>query len=269
MKFLNCPKIILLSGTPGTGKSTIGRIIAENLNCSVFNLGEFIIKHGLYENEESNTAVKNINEETADIECVLELFRIYLNKNEVLYDVNDETKLKPIIVDSHYADIILDGIRVFNQNPEFYLEKLELNSDNSAKIHCILEYTNEKNIYGIILRCDPSELEIRLNKRDYTRDKIQENIQAEILGESTSNMLEVLAKENIYEIDTSVYGESKSCEIIKKILLNPDKNREAFGYGTINWIRNLAKEGRLNEYFKNKLGLKRIVTDFQDVDKLD
>ena len=56
---------------------------------------------------------------------------------------------------------------------------------------------------AFIMRCDPTILEKRLAERGYSTDKVLENVQAEILNEGTVNMVEVVNKNLVFEVDTS------------------------------------------------------------------
>ena len=66
------------------------------------------------------------------------------------------------MVDSHYADIIIDGFTEFE--------------DNLNHI-CVKKYRQIENIIGIVCRCHPIVLRDCLSKRNYSSSKITENIQ--------------------------------------------------------------------------------------------
>lgn len=48
-------KIIALTGTPGTGKTTLGKMLAEDLEFELVNLNELIEKKGIYESDSEGT----------------------------------------------------------------------------------------------------------------------------------------------------------------------------------------------------------------------
>jgi len=55
--------------------------------------------------------------------------------------------------------------------------------------------------YCIVLRCNPEKLRERLSKRDYAKQKIEENVESEILDVLLSES--VRTQVNIIEIDTT------------------------------------------------------------------
>ncbi|MHA1764883.1 MAG: adenylate kinase family protein [Promethearchaeota archaeon] len=110
---------------------------------------------------------------------------------------------KPTILESHYSDII-----------------------NSS---CEL---------AIILRCHPEVLENRLQSRGYSIDKIRENLHAELLGDSTSHMLErddLVKKGTIFEIDTSDISVEETANKILEIIQKP-RNFQNLKAGWLSWL---------------------------------
>jgi adenylate kinase len=70
--------------------------------------------------------------------------------------------------------------------------------------------------HTIVLRCNPGILRSRLEiSRNYTADKIKENIQAEIMDECFLNLTQLYSIERITEIDTTNISPS---EIVEKII---------------------------------------------------
>lgn len=80
----------------------------------------------------------------------------------------------------------------------------------------------------IVLRCRPDVLKSRLSERDYSEQKIDENVQAEILDLILSETVE--KQENILEIDTT---ERKPEDVAQEIQDKIKKNET--GYGSIDW----------------------------------
>ena len=247
-----CPKLILLSGTPGTGKTSVSKILKGNSDYSVFHLGNFIIENNLYTEENDGRDAKIIDTNKSAIEASIFIINNYFSMQE-----NENY----IIIDSHYSDIIIDGMKELLENIDIYKEKVDiLNSSNYSIIKsCLENYSNGKNVFGIVLRCSPEKLEKRLNERKYKSEKIMENIQAEILAESIENMLEVITNNCIYEIDTSNYNINDTASILKSIFTDEKKMKEEFALGKINWLGQLNKNGLLNKYFPEGIG------DIQDI----
>lgn len=251
------PKIILLSGTPGTGKTVISNLLLQKFNWQVFSLGNFVIDQNLYEKEDVERDTKVIDDEKASIEGFIEVLKITCSSSK-------RTDGNLIVVDSHYADIIIDGIDEIIENFENYLDRISKFMERQT-CESYLEYFSQRNgIIGVILRCAPKILEKRLSKRDYKSEKVMENIQAEILSESTTNMLDVLGQNKIYEIDTTEISPDETSEIIYEIALNNENYLDNYRVGKINWMEKLANSGELDKYFGKNYGLKKEI-DYDDI----
>ncbi len=141
---------IIITGTPGVGKTTIGKIFAE--------------KHGLK----------------------------YININKVAFDnnlVNKEGEIK-------------------NMKKLEELLKKEDNCVIEGHLACEMKLGDEI----VVLRCDPIILKERLKKRNYNKNKLLDNLEAECL-----DYCEVLSLENykkVHQID----GTNKKIDEIIKIL---------------------------------------------------
>ena len=181
-------KLYFLSGTPGTGKTTVAKKL-KNRNFFIISLGDLVIQYNLYCDEDKKRDTKIIDEE-----------RINTFLSKYLVDNNISN---PIIIESHYADII--------------------------ELPCEL---------AIILRCHPQILEKRLQSRDYSPEKIRENIQAELLGDSTSYMLEkeeLVEKGVIFEIDSSDLTIEETANKIVEIIQKPEYFQELKA-GWLSWL---------------------------------
>ena len=238
-----CPHVILLSGTPGTGKSTIANALSHYDGWNVFALGEYVLSHGLILQDSDDRDAKLIDTDNVSRKAALEIITKFYES-------------KYVIVDSHYADIILDGFSSLeHQNHE-----------------CEKFYNGGNNISGIVCRCHPKILQTRLVEREYSDSKIMENLQAEILSESTQNLLEVLPLEQVFELDTSKSSVSSITEAIyshyMKVLHSEKKSNQLHSVGDIDWIYILNEEGILDTYFKKDFGVKTVLQleDLEDGD---
>ncbi|MCF2142580.1 MAG: adenylate kinase family protein [Candidatus Heimdallarchaeota archaeon] len=158
-------QIILLSGTPGVGKTTVADSLHQR-GFQVLSLNDFIISNGLYFGFDYIRESVIIDEEIVQIK-LLNLF---------------STISGYLIIESHAAEIV---------PPEF--------------VHFV-----------IILRCAPNILRARLEQfRKYSKAKINENIQAEIMEECLIAAQEIYPAEKIIQIDSSF---SSPDEIAEKII---------------------------------------------------
>jgi len=69
--------------------------------------------------------------------------------------------------------------------------------------------------HAIVLRCNPAVLRLRLqNNRNYSKEKIEENVQAEIMDECLLNLNQFYPFDKITEIDTTNISPKKIAEKI-------------------------------------------------------
>lgn len=112
------------------------------------------------------------------------------------------------------------------------VDKIKENTEEDLIIfegHLAQDYPNADTV--IVLRCNPEILKARLNTRDWTDEKIAENVSAEILGVCTSESYETYG-DNVQEIETDSMGiEELSDEIIKII-----RNEAIYPLGQIDYL---------------------------------
>lgn len=163
---------ITVTGTPGTGKTSITEKLGDLLDYKVVHLNEFYEEHDIGEKD-------NYGEKTIDTEKMAETLDKKLDKD------------KNIIIEGHLSH--------------------HIESD-----------------YCIVLRCNPGELEERLSKRDYSKQKIEDNVQSEILDLILVEAIE--KQESIIEFDTAGSTVEKSAEKLEEKIVNKET-----GYGEIDW----------------------------------
>jgi adenylate kinase len=186
---------ILISGTPGTGKTTLAKELAKRINHKFIDIGEFATSQHLYLKFDSARNTKIIDEPKL------------AKRLEKEITANDGK----VVASSHYAEIV---------NPKL-VEKV------------------------IILRAHPDELRRRLGQRGWSTEKIQENLEAEILGVCSSNALARYGKERVYEIDTTKILPDETLRVALNIV---ESKCETHVFGSINWLADLEKENKLDSY---------------------
>lgn len=172
--------IIAISGTPGTGKSKIAKILAKKLNANLLSISKLIEKIPHKYDRKRRTKIID----TKDLQKAV-------NRN------------------------IINGINII----EGHLSHL-LKSD-------VL----------FILRCNPMKLSKILKARKWPKKKIEENIEAEILGSITIEALENTKLKAIFELDATK-GENVA-ELMLKILkyFNQRKYKQLEKYKPrIDWL---------------------------------
>jgi len=178
-------KAIVISGTPGVGKTKVSLKLASLLNAQYVNLSDFAIERKLYQYFDVEKSSYVIDEESLrrEISNVIRSYEGY------------------VIIDSHYGEIVSDNL----------IEKI------------------------FVLRLNPRELLKRLESKGWSKEKVKENVEAEILGICTQNALNEHPKEKVCEIDVtdksvddvvkeiiSILRGEKSCEVGIDWLLSTD-----------------------------------------------
>lgn len=164
-------KIIVISGTPCTGKTTLARKLAKRLDFEYIDVNRIIKKY-------------NISER-------------YDKKREC--NVIDIRKLNKRLIEAinQYKKISLKNKPINKKS----FKKIKKNSGLIIDSH-LSHYLPKKYVdLCIITKCNLKELQKRLKKRKYNKDKIKENLDAEIfdicLNEAKEN------KHKIIVIDTT------------------------------------------------------------------
>ncbi|MBY9017193.1 MAG: adenylate kinase family protein [Candidatus Lokiarchaeota archaeon] len=195
-------KVIVISGTPGTGKTLIAKKLSEKISAKVISLSEFAVKKDLILSFDSKRDTYVIDEHKIVPE-IINLIKMGRNQD-----------ISNLIIEGHLTDII----------PEEFIDLV------------------------IVLRCEPDILNERLKLRGYSREKINENVQSEILGNCANFFVEKEMKKPLLEIDTSTINIDKLVNIIVEII-SRDKNITKYRLGSIDWLEKLSSENRLEEYF--------------------
>ena len=195
-------KNIIISGTPGSGKTSVAKEISYLINAKIISLNELAISDDFsfeYDNERKTYIVD------------FEIFLPY-----IIDRIEDIIQENPpyLIIESHFSDII----------PEKFID------------------------YVFILRCGPDELFKRLEKKKYDIKKINENIQAEILGNCANYFIQKRIKAPIFEVDTTNTNIEAVAKTIAEIVVE-NKNGENYKIGKVDWLQKLFEEDRLKEFF--------------------
>lgn len=117
---------MILSGSPGVGKTTVAKLLGEMMGGVVISLTDFVIEHDLYEewDEERNTRI--IDEERIQKALLEEI-------NNILKKKEDEW----IFVEGSFSDIIgdkADCAIVLRLHPDILRKRLENRQYKNTKI---------------------------------------------------------------------------------------------------------------------------------------
>jgi len=143
-------RIIIVTGTPGTGKTTLSEKLAKKLNFHYLDVNNVIKKYDISEGYDKKRKTKIID--------VKKLNKVLIKE---MNTYNKKIK-NGVIIDSHLSHYL----------PKRYVDLC------------------------IVTKCDLKGLERRLKKKKYSKDKVKENLDAEIfdvcLNESKENRHKIL-----------------------------------------------------------------------------
>lgn len=161
--------VILITGTPGTGKTTVSKSLSKRLSFPLVAVNDLVEEKHLYHGHDPEKGYKEVDME--DLCHELE----FLIKNS-----EDEG----LIIEGHLAHFL----------------------DNSDSIDFV-----------VVLRTRPDILKKRLQKRDWSDSKVNENIEAEALDICTFEAVETHGNK-VNEVDTTNLEIEKVVDIVIQIV---------------------------------------------------
>ncbi|AKB67285.1 adenylate kinase family protein [Methanosarcina mazei] len=191
--------LIGLTGTPGTGKTSVSKLLEKRRGWKVVYLNDLIKEEHLYSevDEERDSVI-------ADMEFIRERLSGILEEEKGQHaekaKVNGEEKENITIIESHLAHYITDIV--------------------------------------IVLRAYPPELKKRLEKRGYSEEKINENAEAEsidlILAEAFEWCKKVFEVNTTGRTAEETLGDVE--KIIDYILAGKENELQEYIPGSLDWI---------------------------------
>lgn len=188
---------ILITGTPGTGKTIISRLLATELRARYVNP------------------------------------KILLRREEVDYTYDEKRRTRTVSLK-----------RLRNR-----LCEQAAGTDHGLVIdsHIALETGPlPRLVRAIVLRCDPIVLERRLERKRWSKSKIGENLQAEILDICLWDAVENYGWNKILEIDTTEKAPSRVIQLIMKDMHKKRIQRQP----KVDWLLSLRRKGILTRYLE-------------------
>lgn len=161
------PKIIIVTGTPGVGKTVLARLVAKETGFKFLSLGELVRKEGLHKGFDRKARSYLIDESSV--------------RRRLRGDFDNHQE-KGVVLETHSVNSILPRTR---------------------------------GVVAIVLRLDPVTLAKRLRARNWSKLKIWENVESELIDVSLYDSLKALGKSRVFEIDAT--GKRPE-ELVREIL---------------------------------------------------
>jgi adenylate kinase len=194
--------IVALTGTPGTGKSTVSKLL-RNKKYQVLDLNKIVLSENLVlrYDDARQTAEVDLDGLNKYLIENLKTQTSYIINNDTIRNHNN-TMDEPVFLEGHIAHLlnIVDLV--------------------------------------IVLRCHPTELRHRLVAKGWSEDKLRENLEAEAVDAITIESIEKFGQDKIFEINTTA---EKPSGIVEKILEILNGNVKGYEPGKIDWSEEILK----------------------------
>lgn len=97
----------------------------------------------------------------------------------------------------------------------------------------------------IVLRCHPKELKKRLKQKNWAKEKIRENIEAEVLDVILCEAVSLHKPGNVFEFDTTGCSAETIGSAVVDLVKSGFSQREKYAVGKVDWSEELLKDESL------------------------
>jgi adenylate kinase len=114
--------------------------------------------------------------------------------------------------------------------------------------HFAMDVVSEEDVlFAFVLRRSPDELREVLEQRKYVKEKIAENVAAEILDVCLFDAVQAYQESKVHEIDVSGKKPENVVSEIIDVIQGHRKPRK----GIVDWLMQLELKGRLDEFLES------------------
>ena len=146
-------KVIAITGTPGTGKTTLAEKISEELDFELFDLNKFIKEEGIYEPDEDGTKIVDRNDLQNSFENILEEKNHDLVVDGLLSYLLSSNQVDHIVILRANPNTLRKRL---NRRDDFSEEKIEENIESEA-IGAVTSESIERHGIKNIFEIDSTE----------------------------------------------------------------------------------------------------------------
>jgi adenylate kinase len=191
-------KVIIITGSVGTGKTTLSKLLARKLNFHYIDVNKIIRKYNISEGYDKKRKTNIVD----------------INKLALIKEIkNYKNTIKKNSIISSNKNISIKNKRTF--------EKINEKNKNNKKIKNgiiidshLSHYLPKKYVdLCIVTKCNLKVLKNRLKKKKYSKDKIRENLDTEIfdvcLNEAKENRHKIIVMDTTKGIKTHLESFTK------------------------------------------------------------
>ena len=188
-------KVIAVTGTPGTGKTSLSKKLAKRMGFYYMDVNRIISKHKLAEGYDKKRKTKVVDVKKLN-KKLIEIIIFFKNHKFIERALMSRARSTRTLTNLNIKKIILN--KKSNKNSLKNIKKYNGILIDSHLSH----YLPRKYIdFCIVAKCDIKELNGRLKKKKFDKRKINENLQAEIFDICYNEALE--RKHKIIVVDTT------------------------------------------------------------------
>lgn len=224
-------KVVLITGTPGVGKTTVANKIGNSqelntfFNINIISVNDMVDKNNLFSGIDKDKNYKIIEPEILDDFFKDNINEVINNSSNNNNTANDNTNT--VNNSNNNNDNGNDKNNASHINKNYYSNekpKLIIIEGHLSHFCSICDYV-------IVIRVHPTVLEKRLSERNYRDEKIQENLESEALGVCSVEAYK-LHNDKVNEIDASNMG----IHIIINEINNVITGKASYPIGNIDYI---------------------------------
>ncbi|MFH0868046.1 MAG: AAA family ATPase [Candidatus Woesearchaeota archaeon] len=191
-------KVLVVTGTPGTGKTTLSVKLAKKLDFCYIDVNKIVEKYALSEGYDRKRKTKVVDVKKLNRALIKEIGNY---KKLIQSTINKYPMIKQNLIINSNPKIQSNK----NKKQKKPIEKMKNNKEIKRGIIIdshLSHYLPKKYVdLCIVVKCSLKELERRVKKKKYPKDKIRENLDAEIFDICLNEAKET--KHKVVVVDTT------------------------------------------------------------------